>query len=420
MQLWKRPETGIYYAWIKQPHGGTKRVSTKCIKKADAELWAARRERESLDPSHSTANKATTKGAIESFLAGRVRRQRRDETIAFYRVKLGHVLRLFPEMLRDVNASTLESYTDTRREEGAANATIAKEVGAALAMLRYARKLDLWAGDIDKVRPDIPTGYVPRRRALTPWELFGLVNYFCSRKVEGRPWFREEGKAAMIAFMVATGARWGEACRARRDDVKDLQVDIRGTKTKGAARSVPRGIPILESVLRWSLDHADGEMLLFRAWPNVRRDLVNACEAIGIDPVSPNDLRRTFATWLYNAKNDLSHIAKAMGHVDTRMVYRVYGAPKTEELGRLLGARAELTEDTKEATPDVDSTEDLQQSDAAASELFLNCTGDNSGHSEAPLALKESPDSLEIPAILVPRDRIELPTRGFSIPCSTN
>ncbi|MBK6691274.1 MAG: hypothetical protein IPG50_03590 [Myxococcales bacterium] len=163
MQLWKRPETGIYYAWIKQPHGGTKRVSTKCIKKADAELWAARRERESLDPSHSTANKATTKGAIESFLAGRVRRQRRDETIAFYRVKLGHVLRLFPEMLRDVNASTLESYTDTRREEGAANATIAKEVGAALAMLRYARKLDLWTGDIDKVRPDIPTGYTPAK-----------------------------------------------------------------------------------------------------------------------------------------------------------------------------------------------------------------------------------------------------------------
>src|SRR5215813_3753697 len=33
-------------------------------------------------------------------------------------------------------------------------------------------------------------------------------------------------------------------------------------------------------------------------WHNVRRDLTIACQRAGIRPVSPNDLRRTFASWL--------------------------------------------------------------------------------------------------------------------------
>jgi hypothetical protein len=44
-----------------------------------------------------------------------------------------------------------------------------------------------------------------------------------------------------------------------------------------------------------------------------------------IKPCSPNDLRRTCATWLRQDGAPPDLIAPVMGHVDTRMVERVYG-----------------------------------------------------------------------------------------------
>ena len=37
------------------------------------------------------------------------------------------------------------------------------------------------------------------------------------------------------------------------------------------------------------------------AWPSVGRDLPKACAIAGIEKVTPNDLRRTYASWLVNA-----------------------------------------------------------------------------------------------------------------------
>jgi integrase len=60
-------------------------------------------------------------------------------------------------------------------------------------------------------------------------------------------------------------------------------------------------------------------------WHNVRRDLAQACDRARIERVSPNDLRRTFASWLKQAECDSLAVAKLLGHTSSRMVELVYG-----------------------------------------------------------------------------------------------
>jgi hypothetical protein len=61
------------------------------------------------------------------------------------------------------------------------------------------------------------------------------------------------------------------------------------------------------------------------AWPNVGRDLPKACTLAGIEKATPNDLRRTYASWLVNLGAPLKVVANLLGHSSTRMVDLVYG-----------------------------------------------------------------------------------------------
>jgi len=142
-----------------------------------------------------------------------------------------------------------------------------------------------------------------------------------------------------VAFIVATSACWGESCRAMRVDVAEglSTVFIRGTKRSTRLRTVPIVGETARSLLEYTLAHAQGDDgLLFRPWTNVRRDLHVACDAVKIPPCSPNDLRRTCATWLRAAGASPDLIAPVMGHADTRMVERVYGRLPLEDLRRRL------------------------------------------------------------------------------------
>ena len=101
----------------------------------------------------------------------------------------------------------------------------------------------------------------------------------------------------------------------------------------------------------------------------MRRDLHAACERAEIAPVSPNDLRRTFATWQAEAGVPEAVTASLMGHTSSAMIRRVYAKIGT----------------------------DAKRPSAVASEKPA-----------------ENAD------LKVPRDGIEPPTRGFSILCSTD
>jgi integrase len=329
-RLFKRD--GIWFAWVPKPGGGTRRQSTSCTDKRAAILQAAILEREALDPGHAAANAISTREACAEFLSSRVRRGRADGTLHHYRTKLGHVGRLMPAMLADVDAAACERFIETRLAEGAAQTTVKKELRALGATLRHARRSGLYERDPAAVIPELEETYQPRTRALSPLEFVALVNAL------------PKERAAHVVFIVCTGARWSESVRARSEDVTGSMVLLRGTKTKRALRTVPVP-PTLRGALAWSLTHAAGDTLtladgmLFASWSNVRRDLALACAAIGTAPVTPNDLRRTFATWLRMSGVTPDIIGAALGHTTSRMAELVYGRIAPADLDRLITER---------------------------------------------------------------------------------
>ncbi len=251
------------------------------------------------------------------------------------------------------------------------------------ASLELAKRAGLWLGDIDAL---LPTGFAPhhrpRTRALSTDELGQLLALL------------PPARAAQVGFIVATSACWSEAVKARRSDVQldSGWVHIRGTKRAARDRHILVRHPALASLLAYALKHAPGEDLLFPSWSNVRRDLLIACQQAGIEPCSPNDLRRTYAKWMRLARVPAEVVAPTMGHRDTRMVERVYGRLSPEEIGALL---------TAHFAPDC-------------------ITGASNSVDSAGKRGRNGRSRRANPAKTVPRGGIEPPTRGFSVPCSTN
>lgn len=226
-----------------------------------------------------------------------------------------------------------------------------------------------------------------------------------------------------LARRRASAARGAARGGAQRDTAKDALsrvrelafVEARDTNgpaeerlleiCKAASASARvRDVPIVSApqrdLLRYALEHAEGvNGALFLPWGNVRRDLHAACDRIGIPRCSPNDLRRTCATWLRADGASPDVISPVMGHADSRMVERVYGRLSTDQLAKRLARELGLPV-TGNPRVTLDSVTPASQS------------------LRAPLDSAESSDS-ETPcfeAIPVPRDGVEPPTRGFSIP----
>jgi integrase len=283
----------------------------------------------------------------------------------------------------------VDAFITKRREEGASENTISKELVTLRAALKLAKRAGIWKGDVETVLPSgFAPEYKPKQRALTPEEMQRLL-------AELTP-----DRAARVAFIVATSANWNETELARRADVASdfSSALIRGTKRASRYRTVPIVARDQRSLLEHALKYAEGtDGALFTPWANVRRDLHQACGRAGIPPCSPNDLRRTCATWLRTQGVPPHLIAPVMGHVDSRMVERVYGRLPTDHLA------ARLAEELGPyGLPNVC----LRPEDSLDSVDSLDVDGN------------EKPRQKR--GFVVPRDRIELPTRGFSILCSTD
>jgi hypothetical protein len=379
----------IWYAWIPKPEGGTRLKSTNCTDKEAARQRAKELERSAVDPAHSAANAASFADACAAFLASRRARKRAEGTLHHYGVKLRQLMRLLPARLAEHTHAEGEKYIATRVEEGAEQTTVKKELRAWGAVLKLAHKNDTLLASPSKIIPELEDTYVPGTRTLTPWEMVGLAMVLPGRRM------------AIIAFSVATGAEKRGYERARRIDVAaDFSlVRLRGTKRRSRDRMVPIPPGARRTLLEWAVVHADGVDLLFAPWSNVNRDVADACEKLGIPSCSPNDWRRTFGTWLRQGGVEPQLIGAAMGHMDSRMAERVYAKLGPEELARLLESRLLAGPESSSVSPEAVR---LMSGDPVDS-VLSDAAPDTAIHRE---------NSQNV----VPRDGIEPPTRGFSIP----
>lgn len=427
MRLHKR--NGTYYASIyeHQADGSKTRVrkSTGCTDKAAAEAVARRWERDATDPSIARTRDVTLQAVLTQLVAHRTEQAEAGagsrDTAAFYALKAGSLLREIGAhfAVARLDASVIDAYISTRRAQWADDArtrrvsdhTISKELTTLRAALKLALRRGQWRGQIDAVFPkagEFSPRYEPRTTHLSPRQAQHLLAALVTANHN-----------AIASFVLATGAEWRAVQLAQRGDVDLVRgfVQLRGTKTASRFRSVPVVTDWQRALLVRALEYAEGEApLLFAPWTNVRHDLHVACKAAGCaavacpklrvagrgackDPthreyviplVSPHDLRRTFAIWLRASGLSPAVLGAALGHRDGRMVERVYGKLTPEMLAHRMRAEISGTPVGQTGWTGVDLVDGLDDSPPAS--------------------------TAEISRDSVPRDGIEPPTRGFSVP----
>lgn len=249
---------------------------------------------------------------------------RAPDTLSFYTKKAKHLLRILgaDTDVHSLGPMHADAYLARRRSEerpAAAN-TVAKELGTLRSALVWAKHRQLYTGTPDWcVPPELRGAYTPRERALTHEEYGKLL-------AELKPRRRgiTDRQDYLVAF-VGLGVRDSELYRILPDDWVAGRVHIRGKKGRRdrADRwlTPPKEVvKILDRRKKGRAAHAP----LFPRWGNVRRDLAVACEAAEIVVVTPNDLRRTFCTWLAEAGVPELVTASLMGHANSAMIRKVY------------------------------------------------------------------------------------------------
>ena len=440
--FWKKKgRAGKYwYTRIRLQDGRNVTRSTGCTDLAAARAWRRKQERQLLaegDDAKDQTPPYPLGQTLADLEADRRRKGKAEGTIQMYRTKGGHLIRLLGKNT-DVNAierKDRQAYVDTRLEEGASHHTIKKEVITYNAAMKLAIKDGHCHLRFEDVKMDeICAKYQPKDRRLTEKELQKLEAQF-----DHQPY-----RVKHIRFIVLSGASWGESVRCERRDV-DLEggyLYLPGTKRETRRRRLPIGdLPELQALLDTILlEIPAGEARLFRPWSNVRRALHAACTRAKIDPVSPNDLRRTFGSWLKNRGLDSAVLARLMGHSSTRMVDLVYGKLDDDTLATAMGKLGDVKLGPVPGQVDDTGTRQEQQEQVAVAAGGSNhgskqvdseavsatcetkvsgkpatCSGEAIGENPHKQGRKVTTPSTNADGVAVPRDRVELPTRGFSV-----
>jgi integrase len=337
-RLYQREPDGIFYGVVYDAQGNRHRFSTRCTDLQAASLALQREERAAQASAayRLQQNHYTLQNAVDDLLRDGCLDCAAD-TISFYRIKAGHLIRLLGAdlLLENLTSNLVRDFIRKRQDEGAKDMTVVKEVITLRRAVKLAHEAGHFNANPKDVIPRFRVRYQPRERWLTPEELRKLLRKL---RIDRRLW-------VMIATF--SGARFSEVERLRWEHV-DLErgwVLLPGTKTAKSRRRVPLAAE-LATVLK--SQNNKGEHVV-RSWPNVVRDLACACRRAGIPKVSPNDLRRTFASWLKQAGTDSLVVAKLLGHSTTRMVELVYGHLSTKQYELAVSTLPGLSRNRKKA-----------------------------------------------------------------------
>ena len=383
-RLYQKKAGGTWYATFYDTAGSRIQACTWCTDQRAATAVLRRFEREAQSatglskdaPPHSVAE------ALEYLIAHGCS-DAPASTLLMHSKKGGHLLRLLGHL--DVNTLSVDhvqDYINQRLKEGSARETVRKELCTFRKTLTVAQSRGLLRRDGRSLLPPFKVKYIPRDRYLTELELELLLSALPAHR---RLW---------VLIAVYTGARFSEVEALRWEQHIRLDagwIQLPGSKTKKSYRKVPLCEPLRELLSEhW---RATGPVVTH--WHNVRRDLAIACRGAGIRPASPNDLRRTFASWLKQRGVDSMVVARLLGHTTSRMVELVYGHLNDSSLI-----------DAVSTLPTPPQSGNIRVTDASV--LVRQ---------KRHMRRAEFEESQQV---AVPRGGIEPPTRGFSVLCSTD
>lgn len=313
--------------WLRSDPVTHLRISTGATTREAAKLFKAERERLAADPNYSAANETTIGHWVDVVVEAK-KQYRAAGTAHMYRQKLGHVLRLFGAQasMASITPRTVDVFVDKRRAEGAVNNTIGKELTAIHQLCKFAKRGGAYPGDIKALKPiGFSIDYTPGERVFSEDEIATLR--------AGLP----AQNFAVVALFVTTSCRDSEASKIvpeHYDRARHL-LHIPGTKTEGSKRTIPIVTPFRE-LFEATLPHLP---LKFK---NPSRVVSRGCKKLGLPHATANDCRRTCASRLVASGVAFAVAAKILGHVDSKMLERVYARMTDDELSALAEAQIGL------------------------------------------------------------------------------
>lgn len=386
--IYQRRNGGAYYGYWTDQRGRARR---KSLRTRDQKVARERLRVLELGATDSAAHSHHTLDQAVANLLAAAATNRAIATGKFYAVKSGHLMRILGRdtQLADLTRDRLLLYVRQRKVETASASTIHKELMTLRRALAEAKERKLWAGAIGDLVPSIKQHYEPKQSWLDEHQARAMLARIAAPR---RLWF-------MLAV-------WGGLCRGEVDrldwrdvDLKTRVLLVRGTKRSSRFRSVP-----IAAMLHAALTAAQGDRragLVAGKWGNVIRALNRAAELVPLPAhlrkLSPNDLRRTFASIMLNAGASTLVVSKLLGHASTKMVELVYGQISAATMRSAI-AMLPLSDSGACAAGERNQVAIVRTGETDDESCFGTCSG-------------YSFESLEK---LVPRDGVEPPTRGFS------
>ena len=336
-RLYQRSKAGPYWGDYTDPNGTRHQLSLRTRDRAVARerLRAA----ELAATPQARGRKQRLSDAIDYVIQNMS--DKAEGTRDMYRVKGRRLHATFGDPnVGDITRDMVQAYIAKRLSDdpthgGAAKHTVQKELIVMRRAMREAHERGILP--VMPALPRFSPGYEPRETWLTVDQFERLVGVL------------DPARALWASLAALGGMRAGEVERLRWRHVHlpSNTIQVPGTKTEAARRPVP-----IAPALRARLDAARGvgpDELVVGAWGNVRRDLaaavtrantraaLAAADAGVVAPpklprVSPNDLRRTFASWMVQQGVQLHTVAILMGHSSSRMVEKVYGKLSRDQL----------------------------------------------------------------------------------------
>ncbi len=331
---------GIWYTRIPDQTGTAVKRSLRTSDEREAIVREADLRRRAALPPSERKETLSLAEALGKVLAAK-RRERSAATVEFYDWKCRSLLASLGDVAdcRSITAAVIDRWVEAREADlqekpDGGRHTISKEWGVFSQALHTAWRLRAYDTDPRSVMPQgLSDTYKPRERVLTEKELRAILGE-CSNS----------DQIVYVCFSVATSARHREIRAGLRGDIDVSRglIRLRGTKTEGAARWVPittLSRPYVDRILEQTVPGDDTPLVQSNLGKGTF--LGKICRRLKLPHVSPNDLRRTCATWLVEHGVELYHVSKILGHKDTRMVERVYGQLRKEVLARLVNSQLE-------------------------------------------------------------------------------